>query len=118
MAVKKKASAKKATPMTKKVTAHRRAHDLAHSKVYRGPATTRDVVFEVVPQCHVSKARNALIFEFSLASKGGGDTFVEVEIRAEDFAPIFEEIAIKLPENVGALIDAVSIASARNLERR
>jgi hypothetical protein len=85
---------------------------LKHSKVYRGGATAPSLTHET-SQCSASVdiRDEALEVRFDLASKGGGTTCVLLQIGKGDFQVLLQEIASKLPENVGVLSDCASIAN-------
>lgn len=90
---------------------------LKHSKIYRGGATAPSLSFET-SQCSASVGikTESLELRFDIASKGGGTTRILLRIGKGDFQVLLQEIASKLPENVGVLSDCAAIANKMNLQ--
>src|SRR5262249_15530796 len=90
---------------------------LKHSKVYRGGVTAPSMSFET-NQCSASVGvkTESLELRFEIASKGGGTTRILLRIGKGDFQTLLQEIASKLPENVGVLSECAAIANKANLK--
>jgi hypothetical protein len=90
---------------------------LKHSKVYRGGATAPSLSFET-SQCSASVGMKteSLELRFAIASKGGGTTEILLRIGKGDFQVLLQEIASKLPENVGVLSECAALANKTNLQ--
>ena len=92
--------------------------DLKHSKVFRGGSTAPNLTFESSAcQMSASRSEDALEFNFTIASKGGGNTDVLLRIGRGDVAAILEEIATQLPDTAVLLSDSASIAVESSLKQ-
>jgi hypothetical protein len=91
---------------------------LEHTKIYRGGVTAPRITMET-RECsfNTNISERAFDFRFRLASKGGGTTFVLLQIGLDDLPLILEGIAGAMPESVGTLSDCAALANKKILEK-
>ena len=96
----------------------RKSFPLQHTKIFRSGATAKNHNFETdVCVAAVVPTTKSVSLSFSLKSKGGGNTYVSVNIGLEELPTILDTIAEELPESVVALSAASAIASKKILEQ-
>ena len=91
--------------------------DLSHTKIYRGGVTAPHLSLET-RRCHLraNKKDNCIDIRFELASKGGGTTQVLIQIGAEDFETIINDIADTLPQSADILAAGAVKSNRKNLD--
>jgi hypothetical protein len=89
---------------------------LNNVKIYRGGLTAHHLSLET-EKCsfYVNQRDNSIEFRFNLASKGGGTTVVLLRVGMGDLPDMLQEVATKLPEQVGVFSECATIANKQNL---
>ena len=92
--------------------------DLKHSVIFRG-GSTASRLFEETNDCFfcVNENDKSLELRFDIASKGGGETSILVQVGSKDFPVIFTELAKILPGEAGVLSNAAATANKLNVKR-
>jgi hypothetical protein len=84
---------------------------LKHSVVRRGGSKDTKISFETREiEVSVVEKIGALCFDFQIASKGGGNTSIELRILKGDIDTLLHEIATRIPETAVTFLDCAGIA--------
>ncbi|MEM6393990.1 MAG: hypothetical protein AAF797_14575 [Planctomycetota bacterium] len=93
---------------------------LEDTKIYRGGATAPDMSFET-SECEISffhpyrkQGNSQLMFRFSMASKGGGTTVVDMHVGSKDLSEIIQLVGNEIPSLCDSLCKGASAAAEKN----
>ena len=90
--------------------------DLVDTKISRGGVTSNYSKTESCKvSCWVTHSKKVLSIQFDIASKGGGQTGIDVQIGIQDLANILRSVAEYMPEIGTTLSECAAIASNRNI---
>ena len=91
---------------------------LSKARIFRGGVTASQLNYETSKCFFKSNPKDqSLDFEFEIASKGGGNTLIIMQIGLEDISLILDSIASNFPETGSKLSECASIANGKNLQR-
>lgn len=75
--------------------------NLKDTTVRRGGATSHSW-YDTHKNCQfkINEKRKSMVFSFSIDSKGGGTTDIQVEVGQSDICAIFDKIVQTMPDNI------------------
>src|SRR5207249_10563807 len=92
--------------------------DLVDTKISRGGVTSNYWKTESCKvSCSVRHSKKVLSIQFDIASKGGGQPGIDVQIGIQDLANILRSVAEYMPEIGTTLSECAAIASTETLGR-